>query len=61
MPTSSPLTDLPVGVILAGGLSRRMFASEIKGGGGAPVGDTNTVSPAGDKALLSLGTTTMLG
>ncbi len=52
MPTSSPLTDRPAGVILAGGLSRRMFASEIKSGG---------VAPVGDKALLSLGTTTMLG
>ncbi len=46
---SAPVTalrnNLPVGVILAGGLSRRMFASQAAGG---------------DKALLPLGATTML-
>ena len=46
---------LPAGVILAGGLSRRMFASAATTGD-TPSGDT----PRGDKALLPLGATTML-
>ena len=39
---------LPVGVILAGGLSRRMFAT------------SSVTSAGGDKSLLALGETTML-
>jgi molybdenum cofactor guanylyltransferase len=42
---TAPPVSFPAGVILAGGLSRRMFASEAAGG---------------DKALLPLGATTML-
>lgn len=45
-------TSAPAGVILAGGLSRRMFTSE---------GATSADRPAGDKALLPLGATSMLG
>ena len=49
--TSASDTVSPAGVILAGGLSRRMFADAHSGTGGG----------IGDKSLLQLGATTMLG
>ena len=41
------------GIILAGGLSRRMFPTAASGTGAVP--------PSGDKGLLALGETTMIG